>query len=439
MVLYTHDYEEAETRMGFFKEWGSYMVEGSRSFARWGVENARIIMGDKKRMWLLGLLLIPALLGGWAWADEIGQALPTVIGGKEAYSPSFYSLYIFFVSIFVGVGAGLISGCIGAGGGFIIAPALMSAGVKGILAVGTDLFHIFAKAIMGSVLHRKMGNVSAPLAFVFLIGAIIGTTVGAGVNRALYNINPVLSDAFITTVYTVMLGFLGFYGMYDYFSAKKAGHSGGAHDTSEGTSMTGITKKLQSVNLPPMVSFDQGLVPGGRKISWLFLVLSGILVGMAAGIMGVGGGFLTFPIFVYILGVSSLTTVGTDIFQIVFTAGYGAITQYAIYGFIFYTLAMGMLLGSLIGIQVGALVTKVVPGITIRGFFALSVMAGFVNRFFALPKKMVAMGYMPESWYGFTKGMDTFGMYLFFIVIALFTVWVFGTFFKNIKTLKYED
>lgn len=439
MVLYTQDYEEAVTRMGFFKDWGSFMVEGSRSFARWEVENARIILGDKKRIWLLCLMLIPALLGGWAYADEIGQALPSVIGGKEAYSPSFYSLYIFFVSIFVGVGAGLISGCIGAGGGFIIAPALMSAGVKGILAVGTDLFHIFAKAIMGSVLHRKMGNVSVPLAFVFLIGAIIGTTVGAGINRALYNVNPVLSDAFITTVYTVMLGFLGFYGMYDYFSAKKAGHSGGAHDTSEGAGMTGIAKKLQSVNLPPMVSFDQGLIPGGRKISWVFLVLSGILVGMAAGIMGVGGGFLTFPIFVYILGVSSLTTVGTDIFQIVFTAGYGAITQYAIYGFIFYTLAMGMLLGSLIGIQVGALVTKVVPGITIRGFFALSVMAGFVNRFFALPKKMVAMGYLPESMAGFTKVMDTVGMYLFFIVIALFGIWVFGAFFKNIKTLKYED
>jgi uncharacterized protein len=84
-----------------------------------------------------------------------------------------------------------------------------------------------------------------------------------------------------------------------------------------------------------MIHFDQGVVPGGRKISAIFLVLAGALVGLAAAIMGVGGGFLTFPIFVYILGVSSSTTVGTDIFQIIFTAGYAGLGQYAIYGFIF--------------------------------------------------------------------------------------------------------
>jgi uncharacterized protein len=74
------------------------------------------------------------------------------------------------------------------------------------MAVGTDLFHIFAKAIMGSVLHRKLGNISVPLAVTFLIGAIGGATVGGMINRTLYELNPVLSDAFITTVYVFMLG-----------------------------------------------------------------------------------------------------------------------------------------------------------------------------------------------------------------------------------------
>jgi hypothetical protein len=196
-----------------------------------------------------------------------------------------------------------------------------------------------------------------------------------------------------------------------------------------------LPRRLQAVKVLPMVRFDYDFTPGGRSISWIFLVLSGALVGLAAGIMGVGGGFLTFPIFVYMLGVSSMTTVGTDIFQIVFTAGYASISQYAVYGFIFYTLAMGMLLGSLVGIQVGSLVTKVVKGITIRGFYAMAVLAGFVNRIFALPGKLGEMGVIPIS-KPLGAVLDKIGIYAFFIVITIFGVWVIGTFLRNMSMLK---
>ncbi|MDP2168969.1 MAG: sulfite exporter TauE/SafE family protein, partial [Rhodocyclaceae bacterium] len=189
---------------------------------------------------------------------------------------------------------------------------------------------------------------------------------------------------------------------------------------------------------PPMIHFDEGVVPGGRKVSAHFLVVSGFIVGIAAAIMGVGGGFLTFPIFVYVLGVSASTTVGTDILQIVFTAGYAGIGQYAIYGFIFYTLAMGMLLGSLFGIQIGTLVTKVVSGVTIRGFFALAVMSAFVNRIFALPSKLASMGYIPMT-PETGQIVENIGIGIFFVALGSFTVWVFWTFFANIKTLKRED
>ena len=427
--------------MNFFKHLGSFMMMGARAHAKWELGVSRTILGDKKRLIILGLLTIPVILGGIAFADQIGGALPELLGGKKAYSPAFYSTGIFIVSILIGMGAGLITGCIGAGGGFIIAPALMSAGIKGILAVGTDLFHIFAKAIMGSVIHRKLGNVSVPLALVFLIGAIIGATAGGVLNRVLYEINPVLSDAFITTVYSLMLGFLGIYSLIDFLKARKAPGAAdeGAHGgKSEGAEMGGLPQKLQAVKIPPVVKFDFDLVPGGRGISWVFLVLSGALVGLAAGIMGVGGGFLTFPIFVYVLGVSSMTTVGTDIFQIVFTAGYASISQYAIYGFIFYTLAMGMLLGSLLGIQIGALVTKVVPGITIRGFYAMAVLAGFVNRIFALPAKLNAMDVIKMD-PGTASVLESIGVWAFFIVIGVFSVWVIGTFLTNIPKLKGEE
>lgn len=418
------------------REFYQMLLKGSQAQARWELEMSTNIMKSRKRQAVLFLFLLPVIVGGIAIAAGDSGGLPGALGGKNAYMPSHYTNLIFFASIFVGVCAGLITGCIGAGGGFIIAPALMSAGVKGILAVGTDLFHIFAKAIMGSVLHRKLGNISVSLAVTFLVGSIAGATLGGWLNRALYDYNPVMSDLFITSVYVFILGFLSFYALMDYFKAKRGEASGkGSADGAE--EIPALGKKVQSVKIPPMLTFDEGVTPGGRKISAIFLVISGFLVGMAASVMGVGGGFLTFPIFVYGLGVSSMTTVGTDIFQIVFTAGYSALGQYAFFGFVFYTLAMGMLLGSLIGVQVGSLVTKVVPGIMIRGFFALAVTAGFINRFFALPEKLQSLGYIK-----ITKEMGailgTIGNSLFFLVIGAFAIWVFYAFFSNISKLTEE-
>jgi uncharacterized membrane protein YfcA len=422
------------------------MTSAAQAHAAWELDTSRRILGDPRRIALLMLLILPIFVFGPAvagqvaeQADAVGDHLPDVLGGKKAYSPAFYTTGIFVASILIGLCAGLITGCIGAGGGFIIAPALMSAGIKGILAVGTDLFHIFAKAIMGSVIHRKLGNVSVPLAVTFLIGAIGGALVGGIINRTLYEINPVLSDAFITSIYSLMLGGLGAYALLDFLRARKAGGGGTAHGgKDEGAELGNLPKKLQAMNLPPMITFDQSLVPGGRRISAWFLIASGFLVGFAAAIMGVGGGFLTFPIFVYTLGVSSMTTVGTDIFQIVFTAGFAAISQYAIYGFIFYTLAMGMLLGSLFGVQVGAMVTKVVKGITIRGFYAMAVLAGFVNRIFALPGKLSDLEVISLS-PGVVKLLDNIGIWAFFVVIGGFAVWVLFTFVTNLGALRGSE
>jgi hypothetical protein len=420
--------------MNYCREFYQMLIRGSQAYARWDLETSTTILKSKKRLTVLFLLLLPILIGGIAIAA--GNGLPEMLGGKKAYMPSFYTNAIFFASIFVGLCAGLITGCIGAGGGFIIAPALMSVGVKGILAVGTDLFHIFAKAIMGSVLHRKLGNINVSLAITFLIGSITGATLGGMLNRYLYDLNPILSDLFITSVYVFMLGFLAFYAMADYLKAGKGEALTEGNPREEEIAPMG--RRLQSVHCPPMLTFDEGITPGGRRISAVFLVLSGLIVGLAAAIMGVGGGFLTFPIFVYGLGVSSMTTVGTDIFQIVFTAGYSSLSQYAFYGFVFYTLAMGMLLGSLIGVQVGSLVTKVVPGIMIRGFFALAVSAGFINRFFALPEKLQGLGYIQIS-KGTGAILSTVGNVLFFAAIGGFAVWVFYVFFSNLKKLRVEE
>ena len=411
-----------------------------KAHARWEIWVSNNIMRSRKRRWVLFLMLLPILSVSVA---AFAADLPQVLGGKEAYSPAFYTPFIFVISILVGFCAGLITGCIGAGGGFIITPALMSVGIKGILAVGTDLFHIFAKAIMGTAVHKKLGNVSFKLAVAFLVGSAFGATGGGMINRSLYEKNPILSDTFINIVYVVLLGFLGSYALVDFLKLRKAMGTAGAHpgESAHGVEVAsakkGITARLQSARIPPLISFDEDLVPGGKRIPAVCVAVCGAVVGFAASIMGVGGGFLTFPMFIYVLGVSSFTTVGTDILQIIFTAGYASITQYAIYGFIFYTLAMGMLLGSLIGIQLGALTTKVVKGIHLRGFYAITILAGFVNRLLALPAKLSEMKLIsiPKA---VTDVLNTAGIWIFFIVIGVFSVWVLREFFGNMKILRRE-
>ncbi len=408
-----------------------FLKMSSMAHARWDYEVSMSILKNRKKMLILLAGLLPILAVSLLEAGDM-------IGAKTAYAPAFYSTNIFLVSIAIGLCAGLITGCIGAGGGFIITPALMAAGVKGILAVGTDLFHIFAKAIMGTAVHKKLGNVSLKLAIAFLVGSAGGTFVGGAINKGLYDKDPLYSEAFISTVYAVLLGFLGFYALIDFLKARRSKDTGGDAHGGSSSGMTGLAVKVQNLNIPPAIRFDEDYVEGGKKISGVIVALGGVVVGLLAAIMGVGGGFVTFPMFVYVFGVSSMTTVGTDILQIIFTAGLAAVGQYAIYGYVFYTLAMGMLLGSLIGIQVGALTTKVVKGIHIRGFYAVSILAGFINRAATLPKKLVELEVIDIS-KPVVKGIESAGNIIFWVVVGLFAVWVISKFIVNIGTLRGED
>ena len=110
--------------MNFFWNLGRFMMMGAKAHARWEIKTSKIILGDRRRVLILCLLVLPILVGSIAFAageDRSGDVLPEVLGGKKAYSPAFFTMGIFLASIFIGLAAGLITGCIGAGGGFVIA------------------------------------------------------------------------------------------------------------------------------------------------------------------------------------------------------------------------------------------------------------------------------------------------------------------------------
>jgi hypothetical protein len=410
---------------------GYLMHTGMQAQAKWELEVSKVILLRHKKVLLMAMLPVFLAIGlKLAFAESIPSKIP-ILGGSKAYIPAFVTPTMFYGSILVGLLAGLITGVIGAGGGYILTPALMSFGVKGIMAVGTDQFHLFAKAIIGTTIHRKLGNVNFLLAVWFVVGSFFGVTLGGIINRTTYQFNPALSDALISSMYVMVLGILGFYSLADWLRLRKK--EAAAMSAKEAT--TGFAKELQSIPWKPRVRFDEDIVMVGRSISVYPVIFCGFIVGLVAAIMGVGGGFLTFPMFVYGLGVSTFTTVGTDILQIIFTTFYSSIFQYAIYGFVFYTVAMGMLLGSLVGVQIGAIVTKMVTGSAIRAFYALTILAGFSNRVCALPRKLAETGYisLPRE---ITVPIEMMGTVVFFLLISIFGVWILFVFFKNLRTIR---
>jgi hypothetical protein len=87
---------------------------------------------------------------------------------------------------------------------------------------------------------------------------------------------------------------------------------------------------------------------------------------------------------------------------------------------------------------VGALTTKVVKGIHIRGFYAVSILAGFINRAATLPKKLVELEVIDVS-KPVVKGIETAGNVIFWIVVGLFAIWVISKFLMNVNTLRGEE
>ena len=68
----------------------------------------------------------------------------------------------------------------------------------------------------------------------------------------------------------------------------------------------------------------------------------------------------------------------------------------------------------------------------------MAVLAGFVNRIFSLPSKLGAMEIIPLP-IKVGAFLDAVGIWAFFIVIGGFSVWVIGTFLKNLRVLKGQE
>ena len=257
------------------------------------------------------------------------------------------------IILILGLGGfvGLLSGIFGVGGGFLMTPLLMMFGIPPTVAAASDSNQIVGASTSGTLAHMRLGNVDIPMGVMLLIGGIVGGTVGVQIIKLLKAMGN--ADFLIAITYVIMLGGVGGYMFWESLQGMR--HDNGLPiEKKKSKPKEGEQKKSFVQSLPFQYKFEKS----GCEISMLLPIAFGILVGILAAIMGVGGGFIMVPVMVYLLRMPMHVVVGTSLFQILFTCVNVTIMQAWSNHTVDFVLAVLLLLGSTIGAQVGTAVSK---------------------------------------------------------------------------------
>ena len=274
----------------------------------------------------------------------------------------------------IGVGfvVGLLGGFFGVGGSFLAGPALFAAGVPMNFVVGTDLAHIVGKSIVAARKHRALGNIDIKLGAIMVLGTIGGVEAGAQVIQYLKrtsHIDWVVGPTFIV----VLVGIASFMAWESFSTLRKQRHQpqpqepavGERPSTREHSAGDFIARAVHRISLPPHVSLP---VSGIARISVWAIVFVAFVGGFFSGFLGGGAGYIRMPCLIYLLGIPTHIAVGTDLFEIIISAGYGTVSH-ALKGNVDILIALVMHTGAAIGAQIGATLTQYFVGLRIRMAF----------------------------------------------------------------------
>jgi uncharacterized membrane protein YfcA len=247
---------------------------------------------------------------------------------------------------------GFLSGLFGVGGGFLMTPLLIMAGIPSTVAAASDSNQIVAASTSGTYAHYRLGNVDFKMGILLLIGGVVGGTLGVQLIKVLRGMGN--ADFVIKVTYVIMLGVIGFYMFVESLQSmrQKAPEARPAAPSKPSV----YARMVQS--LPWQMKFEKS----GVTLSALLPLILGIFVGILAAIMGVGGGFIMVPVMVYLLRMPMHVVVGTSLFQILFTCINVTIMQAITNHTVDLVLAIILLLGSTLGAQFGVRISRRLHG-----------------------------------------------------------------------------
>ncbi len=267
-----------------------------------------------------------------------------------------------FLLLGLGGIVGILSGMFGVGGGFLMTPLLFFIGIPPAVAVATEANQIVASSFSGVLAHLKRKTVDLRMGTVLLIGGLIGAAVGVVVFNYLKSLGQV--DLLVKLCYVVFLGIIGSLMFVESLNAiRRTSKPGGAR--------TKRKKHNWIHNLPIKMKFRVS----GLYISVIPPLLVGVVVGILAAIMGVGGGFIMVPAMIYLLGMPTKVVVGTSLFQIIFVTAFTTMLHATTNFTVDVVLAVLLLVGGVIGAQIGTRIGLKLKAEQLRIMLAIMVLA----------------------------------------------------------------
>jgi uncharacterized membrane protein YfcA len=267
------------------------------------------------------------------------------------------------IFLLLGIGGlvGILSGMFGVGGGFLITPLLFFVGIPPAVAVATSANQIVASSFSALLAHLRRKTVDIPMGVVLLIGGLLGAGVGVFIFNWLKELGQV--DLLVRLCYVVFLGLIGGLMFVESIRALRRVQQGN----------TGPTRKRYRDWVHTM-PFKMRFRTSGLYISVIPPLLVGLLVGLLAAVMGVGGGFIMVPAMIYILHMPTKVVIGTSLFQIIFVTAFTTILHAVTNYTVDIALALLLLIGGVIGAQFGTQIGAKLKAEQLRVLLALLVL-----------------------------------------------------------------
>ena len=245
---------------------------------------------------------------------------------------------------------GIISSALGVGGGFITTPSLIILGIGEVFAIGTVLFMIIFTALSSTIAYsRQKGLTEYRTGLLIATTTIIGSISGSITSSILAVEDPQLFRiVFAVCLFPIAIKMI-FY-------------------PKERKKVNAITEEIEH---------DEIIFLGFEKRE-LLSTLFGLVAGFSSGLLGIGGGVVMVPILVTVGKMPMHKAVATSMFIMIFTSIAGAGVKLT-NGQVHPDLAFFLIIGIIIGAQIGARLVKRVNTIALQKIFGIMMIVALIS------------------------------------------------------------